>query len=432
VRHRPAGAFGWTRRRDSERADSAARVTAVGRAGDEGGRASSYLHAVLLASIRRFDVKVVDLVIALALAVAGQASIWAGTTDEGPKAITVPIAIVVTLGLAVRRRSPMAVAAVVAVGWLVQAIAARSPSAVWELIVLLLCAYSLAAHQDRRAAALSGAALLVVIWVVALLDPTQEGSGDLFTAPVLVGLPWLAGRAARRYSAQAHELGSLNAELERRRKEDLLVAARDERARIARELHDIIAHSLSVMVVQAGAAEQVLAHDPERAAEPLAAIRHTGKGALLEMRRLLGVLRTDADGLALAPQPGVRDLPQLVEQMRAAGLDATLTVERVAPPLAIGADLAAYRIVQEALTNVLKHAGKVAVDVHVRVADGMLDIDVTDRGGPPRSRANGAGHGLVGMHERAALYGGSVTAGPTDASGWRVRARLPVAPEAGA
>jgi signal transduction histidine kinase len=364
-----------------------------------------------------------DISLALALTVISQISIWTGTTNEGPKGITVPVALAVTTGLAWRRSAPLATTAVLAGAWLFQAVVARSPSATWELVVLLIYAYSLAAHTEQRQAVAGGLGLLAAMWVIVLLDPTQEGSGDLFTAPVLVGLPWLAGRVVRRYSAQARELDVLNMELERRREHDLREAQRDERTRIARELHDVVAHSLSVMVVQAGAAEEVLAHDPQSAAEPLAAIRQTGKNALLEMRRLLGVLKTDADGLALTPQPGLGDLGDLVEQMRAAGVDVRLEVDDDLPALTPGADLAAYRVVQEALTNVLKHAGKVPADVRVGYAEGSIDIDVVNGGGsgdPP----NGRGHGLIGMRERVALYGGSVAAGPADGGGWRVHARL--------
>jgi signal transduction histidine kinase len=372
----------------------------------------------------RLGANAVDIAVAIALTAISQVSIWSGTTHEGPKGLTVPIALVGTLGLAFRRRAPALVAGLTLAGWLVQAVAARSPSATWELVELLVYAFSIAAYQSRRRALGTGAAVLAAVWVVVLLDPTQEGSGDLFTAPVLVGLPWLAGLVVRRYSAQTRELEELNVELERRRAEDLLAAQRDERSRIARELHDVVAHSLSVMVVQAGAAEEVLARDPQAASEPLSAIRQTGKGALMEMRRLLGVLKTDADGLALAPQPGLADLPQLVEQMRAAGVDTHLSIERALPAVSPGADLAAYRVVQEALTNVLKHAGKVRADVRVGYADGMIDIEVTDGGAAHGRTANGRGHGLVGMRERATLYGGEVTAGPAESGGWRVHVRL--------
>lgn len=372
----------------------------------------------------RTDPGAVDLALALMLLAAAQVSIWAGTTDEGAKPLTVPIAVVATAGLAWRRRQPALVAGVVAVVWLVQAIAGRSPSATWELIVLLLYAYSLGAYQDLRPALVCGAGFLALLWVVVALDPTQEGSGRLFTAPVLVGLPWLAGIAMRRYARQAGRLSDLNRELERRRREDVAAATREERARIARELHDVVAHSLSVIVVQAGAAQEVLGRDPERAKEPLEAIRRTGKGAIAEMRRLLGILRTDGDRLSLEPQPGIADLPALVDEMGNAGLDVRLAVAEELPPLPPGPDLVAYRVVQESLTNALKHAGQVGVDVAVDFRERAMQIVVSNSLTRPAT-ASGTGHGLIGMRERLALYGGSVVTGPREGR-WVVHARLPV------
>ena len=397
-------------------------------AADAVARYSPYRAGMLRLRRHRAWVDLLDYGIALALTVAGQVSIWMGTTDEGPRALTVPIALAVTVGLAWRRRAPSAVAGIIAVGWVVQAIAARSPSATWELIALLIAAYSVSAYQPLRRAVPAGAVLLAAMWIVVLLDPTQEGSGALFTAPVLVGLPWIAGLAGRRYADRATELDRVNVELERRRDEDVAAATRDERARIARELHDVVAHSLSVMVVQAGAAEALLAHDPAAAGDPLAAIRRTGKDALLEMRRLLGVLKTDSDGLALAPQPGLDELPGLVDRMRHAGLDVRARLQPDLPRLSAGADLAAYRVVQEALTNTLKHAGGVPVNVRVELDRGVLEIVVVDHG-EERPDPDGAGHGLIGMRERLALYGGSVSAGPAEGGGWRVHAHMPIEQE---
>ena len=182
------------------------------------------------------------------------------------------------------------------------------------------------------------------------------------------------------------------------------------------------------MVVQAGAAEEMLAHDPAKAVEPLAAIRQTGKNALGEMRRLLGVLRADPDSPTLAPQPGLGDLPELVEQMRGAGLDVRLGPLDELPSLPPGPDLVAYRIVQEALTNTLKHAGKVESAIAVEVRGQRLAIDVSDTG--TAARPNGsAGHGLIGMRERLRVHGGELDAGPQPGGGFLVVARLPLEPE---
>jgi signal transduction histidine kinase len=372
----------------------------------------------------RINPALIDAGLAIGLAIIGQVAIWTGQTRVGARLVTVPVALLTTLALVARRRHPLGVAAFVATAWVIQAIAAKSPEALWALVLYLLVAYSVGAHLDRREAIAGAAILLVGTWVTSILDPANAVSEKIFTPPVLTLAPWIAGRAARRFWSQARTLEFLNVELERRREEDARAAAQAERSRIARELHDVVAHSISVMVVQAGAAEQVL-EDRGAAAEALAAIRETGKSALIEMRRLVGILRTDADGLALAPQPGLDSLGALVEDMTAAGLHVTHEVVGTRRSLDPGADLAAYRIVQEALTNTLKHAGGVPVRVVVRYRDRDLELEVADKGTRPASRAavNG-GHGLVGMRERAALYGGELSAG-REAAGWVVRATIP-------
>jgi signal transduction histidine kinase len=218
-----------------------------------------------------------------------------------------------------------------------------------------------------------------------------------------------------------------------------------ERARIARELHDVIAHNVSVMVVQADGASYTLAADPDRAREALAAISATGRQALAEMRRLLGVLRREDEpaNTARAPQPGIGELGELLDQARTAGLPVSFSVEGVPRPLPDGAALAAYRIVQESLTNTRKHAGPVAsASVVLRYTSDALMLAISDDGrgglaGPavPSSALPGApvgsaaaGHGLTGMRERVAMYGGSVAAGPRPGGGFEVTATLPFTP----
>ena len=202
-----------------------------------------------------------------------------------------------------------------------------------------------------------------------------------------------------------------------------------ERARIARELHDVVAHSVSVMVVQAGAAEEVLAAAPDRAREPLRSIQDTGRQALVELRRLLGVLRTDGSEAALAPQPGLDQVAALAAQVREAGVAVDLRVDGERDRVPAGVDLAAYRIVQEALTNVLKHAGASHAAVRVGYRPDLIELEIFDDGcaTPATGQAtNGTGHGLIGMRERASLYGGVVEARPRPEGGFAVRARLPV------
>ncbi len=209
----------------------------------------------------------------------------------------------------------------------------------------------------------------------------------------------------------------------RERGERSRAAVAAERARIARELHDVVAHSLSVMVVQAQAADRVLEGEQPSAREALRSVHATGRQALVEMRRLVGLLREDAE-LELAPQPGLGRLDELVAQMRDAGLPVELKIEGDQRALTSGVDLSAYRIVQEALTNVLKHAGGARACVAVRFGADEVELEVDDDGGGPHNGTDG-GHGLVGMSERVALYGGTLDYGAHEGHGFRVRARLP-------
>jgi signal transduction histidine kinase len=205
----------------------------------------------------------------------------------------------------------------------------------------------------------------------------------------------------------------------------------DERARIARELHDVVAHSVGVMVVHAQGARRVLDRDPERARQALETIERTGQTALEEMRSTLGALRRPDGDAPLAPQPGMDDLGALIEQARQSGLTVELVTEGDPAPLPAGVDRSAYRIVQEALTNARKHAGPVRTRVAVRYGGRALELEITDAGAPGRSRngvASTDGHGLVGMRERVALYGGSLHADHRPEGGFVVRATLPIAP----
>jgi signal transduction histidine kinase len=202
-------------------------------------------------------------------------------------------------------------------------------------------------------------------------------------------------------------------------------AVAEERARIARELHDIVSHAVSVIAVQSGSLRRRLRHERPAEAEELRGIEETARQALGDMRRMLGLLRTDEDAPALAPQPGLAQVDRLVEQVRETGLDVEVAVEGEPRALPPGVDLAAYRIVQEALTNVLKHADGAYACVALRFGERELALEITDDGRGPDPASNGGGHGLVGMRERAALYGGSLEAQPAPGGGFQVRARLP-------
>jgi signal transduction histidine kinase len=236
--------------------------------------------------------------------------------------------------------------------------------------------------------------------------------GELFGAVLVVLAPVVAGRVVRR-------LRELTLHLERERERGARAAVAEERARIARELHDVVAHGVSVIAIQSDAAEAALSRDPQLAAPPLAAIKGSAREALTEMRRLVGLLRDDDDGAALLPQPGLAELPELVAR---AGVPAALHTTGRPRPLAPGVDICAYRIVQEALTNVRKHAGPVATTVDIAWGDDTLTLTVRDTGSG--AAPNGHGHGLIGMRERVRLLEGELHAGPAK-GGFEVRAVLP-------
>jgi signal transduction histidine kinase len=239
---------------------------------------------------------------------------------------------------------------------------------------------------------------------------------------------WLAGSAVHDRQLRADMLEERTIRLERERELSMRVALADERQRIARELHDVVAHSVSVMVVQTGAARTLLTRQPAQAAAALLAVERSGREALGELRNLLGLL-TDADAEpALAPQPGLGQLDRLIERVGQAGLPIELRVEGTQRELPPGLDLTAYRIVQEALTNALKYAGGARTQVHIEFGEHELKLAVLDAGTRPPNGAIGAGRGLLGMQQRVALYGGQLETGQRAEGGFEVRARLPLPP----
>jgi signal transduction histidine kinase len=356
----------------------------------------------------------------------------------------IPLAFGLAVPVVFRRKYPIgAYATAVAAGGLQVALDIR-PAATDVAILILL--YTLAAYQPRRvsvwglAVCLAGSAVGILRWVSLLnhsLVVWLTAGAMLFAGPAL--LAWVLGDSMRYRRAYYASLEDRAARLERERDAQARVAAVAERARIARELHDVIAHNVSVMVVQADGASYALGTDPDRARQALAAISATGRQALAEMRRLLGVLRREEDGAgsARAPQPGIGELGELLDQARGAGLPVSFTVEGDPQPLPGGVALAAYRIVQESLTNTRKHAGPAAsVSVLLRYSPDAVVLAISDDGrGDPGAAAppGGPGHGLTGMRERVASCGGSVTAGPRPGGGFEVVATLPLtAAQAGA
>jgi signal transduction histidine kinase len=250
---------------------------------------------------------------------------------------------------------------------------------------------------------------------------------SFFAVPI--ALAWVLGDSMRYRRGYYQALEERADRLERERDAHARIAAAAERARIAREMHDVIAHNVSVMVVQADGAAFALDAEPDRAREALSAISRTGRQALTEMRRLLGVLRADGDPAELAPQPGISQVGTLLEQARAAGLAVTFAAEGTPRELPAGTDLAAYRVVQESLTNTRKHGGPGAsARVSLHYGRNALHLSVADDGRGAATRPDRGGHGLTGMRERVEIYGGTVRAGPRAGGGFEVTAKLPYAP----
>jgi signal transduction histidine kinase len=360
---------------------------------------------------------------AIALVLAGfvlSDVLGSGDYYTASKAIYVPAALLMTLPLAWRRKAPLPVAAIVMGALIVESLTVGSaPTPDSQLVGWLLAIYTVAAHCDRVAALAGGAMALAagLIWM---------GIDDFLFPVVVFGGAWLAGRLVRQRDVHAQVAEERSAALAREREANARAASAEERARIARELHDVLSHSVSVMVVQAGAERMALGSGRPVTAETLEAIEKTGRQALTEMRRLLGMLRVSDEPPAHAPQPTLAELDELVAQVREAGVPVELHVEGRQVALPVGVAVSAYRIVQEALTNVLKHAGPAHARVIVRYATGELELEIADDGQGPRE-ADDAGHGLVGMRERVALYDGEFDAGARNGGGFVVRVRLPLA-----
>ena len=356
--------------------------------------------------------------------------IWGSTPFPpgipGPRWLESAGALLYCAGLPLRRSAPLLVLGLVLLGNAAQVpyVAPSQQTGLEGFLALLLAVYSVGAHAPRRAGLAAVAATIALIFLGDALAVTSSPGQDAGLYVLLAAL-WLFGDALRRHRVRTAQLEDHASELERRRAEEAQTAAAEERARIARELHDVVAHSLSVMVVQTGAARQMLTPEPDVARRQLVSAENTGRQALAEMRRLLGIVRSADAPPTLAPQPSLSHVDLLVEQVRDAGLDVRLRLEGERRQLGPGVDLAAYRIVQEALTNTVKHAGPAHAEVLVRFRRDDVEIEVRDdgRGAPLDGRS---GHGLVGMRERVALYGGVLSAGPGPSGGFRVHATLPL------
>jgi signal transduction histidine kinase len=396
----------------------------IGRAADDRRRRRVYLLLVLAdlsARLRvRLDPRTVDLVLAAALSVVAQLEVWLGNgnTADHHRVVAAAVSLLATGAIALRRRWPFAVGVVVAWAFALQLGFFGDPQIIAASIGWFCTLYGLTVWTAPRRFAL-GVALLVVSFGVTLAAPKGPAlkSTVLFTVVTLIVM-----LVVRRVVGDRERRAQL---AERERDIAAREAVVEERARIARELHDAIAHNVSMMVVQAGAERRLLNGSGGSTREVLETIEQVGRGALTEMRRLVGMLRSE-NGDPLAPQPGLADVATLARQVQEAGLPVELIVEGERRALPVGIDLSAYRIVQEALTNALKHAGDAHATVRVRYDSDSLELEIVDDGAGGSAPVASGGHGLVGMRERVALYGGSFDAGRRPNGGFHVRVLLPI------
>jgi signal transduction histidine kinase len=379
--------------------------------------------SALYAWLRRHPL-LVDSVLAAALLVISIAQIVKGGRFEAVSTILLVVPV------AFRRRAPLTAFLIAALGGALQVLIATPNAADLSVLILL---YTVAAYRPRKASifallvCLAGSTVAVTEW--GPVPGVRLFWRLIFAALLFGGLEltvWILGDSMRYRRGYYAALEDKAARLEAERSAQAKVVAAAERARIARELHDVVAHHVSVMVVQADGAGYALRTDPDRAGAALEAIADTGRQALAEMRRLLGVLRSADEQATLAPVPGLGELRELLDQARGAGLEVSYTLSGTPRELPEGAELAAYRVVQESLTNTRKHAGLAATAaVALRYEAQCLTVEVTDDGLGDVSTEDAGGHGLVGMRERIAVYGGTVTAGQLPGGGFGVTARLP-------
>jgi signal transduction histidine kinase len=369
-----------------------------------------------------------DLILAGVVTLIAQAETLA-TDASDPKGAYAAAALAMTAPLAWRRHAPLAVLAVVFAPLFAMRAAGHALDSAYIMIVLLVAFHAVGSYLERRRAiaglALGLSLLAALLAVEALAESEPAALGDFVFLSAILGVVWAGSVSLRERSLRTGELERRADRLEREREERARAAVAEERARIARELHDVVAHSVSVIAVQTGSMRRRLSRESPDDAEELAGVERTARQALAEMRRMLGLLRADDDEPSLSPQPGVGQIDRLVAQVCDAGLPVDVSVEGEPASLPPGVDLAAYRIVQEALTNVLRHARAQRASVALRYGERALELEISDDGRGVNGAPAEGGHGLVGMRERVALYGGSLHAGAGSQGGFTVRAHLP-------
>lgn len=371
------------------------------------------------------DPAIAGLVVGLGIIAAGLVPASIGTM---PLALAVAVAVGTGILVAVRRRWPVPVLAAIAAAVLAEQTYGTSLN--FGGFALLIAVFTVATETPRRTSLPVLAALPAYLVVAILLydtahpNPTPAVLADFVTAMAIFGTAWLAGDSLRTRRTRTAALEERAERLEREHAEAARLAVQNERALIARELHDVVAHSVSVMVIQASGARRVLEQQPAEASAALATIEATGREALAEMRRLLGIIRSDDAPAPLSPQLGLSNLGPLIANARAAGVVAELSIDGTPRPLPPGIDLAVYRIVQEAVTNTIKHAAPARATIRVGYDPGAMVVDIRDDGRRWSPGAQG-GHGLVGMEERVRLYGGEFEAGPLPEGGFAIHASIP-------
>jgi signal transduction histidine kinase len=372
------------------------------------------------------DLAIAALVVGLGLISAALVPQSIGTMPLG---LAIALAIATGNLIAFRRRWPVAVLVATAAVLLVGQTYGTSLN--FGGFALLIAVYTVATETPRRISLVVLAALPAYLVVAVLIfntvhpNPTSTVLADLVTAIAIYGTAWLVGDSLRTRRMRTAALEARAAQLERDQQQAARLAVQNERAVIARELHDVVAHSVSVMIVQAGAARRVIDAQPEEARAALASIETTGREALAEMRRMLGILRSDDGPAPLAPQHGLANLGQLIANAQAADVVAELSIVGEPRPLAPGIDLAVYRIIQEAITNTIKHAAPTRATIRLSYEPSAVVVDVRDAGSRPAARVPSSGHGLVGMEERVRIYGGTFDAGPAPGGGFAIHARMP-------
>ena len=381
----------------------------------------------------RISQRTLDISVAASFVVVGQIDVWFGLSDgdsgvvpTDDRLLVALLSLLFTSLVATRRSRPLeGLAAMLAVG-LVQ-VYLVTPVAFFfgQFLPLVFMIYAVAAYGRRPVQPVLGLPLAILgVTAITFGVPALRGVDNVIFQTVVLVLSWSVGYMHGTRLMRNEELALHAAALEAERSR--LIS--EERSRLARELHDIVAHSVSIIAVQAEAGEALLADDPDRAGEAFRSIQAASRQALVELRRLLGLLRDEDAPAALSPQPGVGELESLISQVRSAGLEVELQVEGEPSAIDPGVGLSVYRVVQEALTNSLRHSGADRTLVMIRYLPGQIELEVSDDGDGMTTNGSGSGRGLAGMRERVAFYGGDLQADRRPEGGFAIRARLPLGP----